>query len=218
MATEDDKINTGALATVVAVGALGMIGVSLAVNALVRHEVGSIGAERDATGEVAYHSVRDAQLKKLSGPSDWTDRAKGQVSVPIDRAMGLVLADLKRSPWNASPAPPPDAGAPAIDPTRPDAGADDAGAGAPPNSGTAATETDAGPAAADGGAAPEPPAGSALSPSAPAPPTSAKPAPAPGPSAAPPKPRAPVAPTAAAPAPTAPAPAAPASPTPPATH
>src|SRR6185436_343986 len=203
MATEDDKINTGALATVVAVGALGMIGVSLAVNALVRHEVGSIGAERDATGEVAYHSMRDAQLKKLSGPTDWSDRAKGQVSIPIDRAMGLVLADLKRTPWSASPWPSPDAGAPqAVDPTQPDAGADagaaDAGA---PEGDKAATATDAGP-------APEPPAGSALSPSTPAPPTSANPAAAPSPSA-PPKPRTPVpATTPGAPSPTVP-PAAP---------
>jgi hypothetical protein len=166
MATEDDKIDTGALATVVAVGTAGMIGISLAVNALVRHEMGAVGAGRDELGSNAYHELRQQQLDKLSAPAAWADRNKGQVSLPIDRAMSLVLGDLKRNPWSATPAPPPDAGADAAAETS-DAGAEASDAGA---DGAAASESDA-------GVAPEPPTSAPLPPSAP--PSSASPAPAP---------------------------------------
>jgi hypothetical protein len=170
MATENDKVNTGALATLVAVGTAAMIGVSLAVNALVRHEVGSISAERDAVGADAYRALKQQQLDKLAAPAAWSNRDKGEVSIPIERAMNLVLTDLKRNPWNATPAPPPDAGADAAMETT-DAGAD-----------AAASDTDA-------GATPEPSAAPPLSPSA-APTASTAPtgpgsAPSPKPSAAP---------------------------------
>lgn len=171
MATENDKVNTGALATLVAVGTAAMIGISLAVNTLVRHEVGNISVERDAVGADAYHALKQSQLDKLTAPAAWSNRDKGQVSIPIERAMNLVLTDLKRNPWAATPAPPPDAGADAA------AEAADAGADA-----AAAADSDA-------GAAPEPPASASLSPSAapPAPTAPATPtsAPAPKPSAAP---------------------------------
>jgi hypothetical protein len=153
MATEDDKIDTGALATVVAVGTAGMIGISLAVNALVRHEMGAVGAGRDEVGADAYRTIKKEQLDKLSAPAAWADQGKGQVAIPIDRAMGLVLADLKRNPWSATPAPPPDAGADAAAETAPEAA--DAGA-----DGAAAPESDA-------GAAPEPSGSAPLSPGVP---------------------------------------------------
>src|ERR1041384_1040538 len=102
MATEDDKIDTGALATVVAVGAVGMIGISLAVNALVRHEVGTVGAGRDEVGADAYRALKQKQLEKLSAPPSWADPNKGKVAIPVDRAMELVLGDLKRNPWSAT--------------------------------------------------------------------------------------------------------------------
>ena len=203
MATEDDSVNTGALATLVAVGTAAMIGISLAVNALVRHESLSVGAVRDEVGGTAYRVLKQEQLEKLSAPAAWSNRDKGQVSIPIDRAMKLVITDLKRSPWNATPSPPPDAGA--------DAAAEPADAGAEPAD-AAATP------GADAGVAPEPPAPPSLSPSAavptqapttaPAPKTAPVPAPQPAPA---PKP-VPAAPTAAAPTPAAPAPAAPAAP------
>src|SRR5262245_41659710 len=115
MATEDDKIDTGALATVVAVGAVAMVGISLAVNALVRHEQGAIGAGRDEVGANAYRTMKREQLDKLSAPAAWADQSKGHVAIPIDRAMNLVLSDLKQNPWTATPAPPPDAGAETAD-------------------------------------------------------------------------------------------------------
>ena len=166
MATENDKVNTGALATLVAVGTAAMIGVCLAVNALVRHEVGSLGAVRDEVGSDAYRALKREQLDKLAAPAAWSDRAKGTVSIPIERAMNLVLTDLKRSPWNATPAPPPDAGAAPVEAA--DAGADGATADA-----------------ADAAPAPEPPAPAPLSPSAAPPAPTAPAAPTTKPSAAP---------------------------------
>ncbi len=204
MATENDKVNTGALGTLVAVGAASMIGVCLAVNALVRHEVGSLSSVRDEVGGDAYRNMKREQLEKLDAPAQWSNREKGQVSIPIDRAMQLVVTDLKRSPWNATPAAPVDAGA--------DAAVETADAGA------AVEASDAG---ADAAVAPEPPAPPPLSPSAapPSPPVPAsapKPAPTPAPKPAPAPKAVPAAPTAAAPP--APAPAAPAAPAaPPAT-
>jgi hypothetical protein len=173
MATENDKVDTGALATLVAVGTAAMIGICLAVNALVRHEIGTLSVDRDAVGADAYRALKQSQLDKLTAPAAWSSREKGLVSIPIERAMSLVLTDLKRNPWNATPAPPPDAGA--------DAAAEAADAG---------TDTaDAAAADSDAGAAPEPPASASLSPSAapPAPMAPAAPgsAPAPKPSALP---------------------------------
>jgi hypothetical protein len=159
MATENDKVNTGALATLVAVGTAAMIGVCLAVNALVRHEVGNLSVERDAVGADAYRSLKQSQLDKLTAPAAWSNQAKGEVSIPIERAMNLVLTDLKRNPWNATPAPPPDAGV--------DAAVEAADAGA--------STADAGAADSDAGAAPEPQAPAPLSPSA-APPAPQAPA------------------------------------------
>ncbi|HEX6277929.1 MAG TPA: hypothetical protein VFZ53_33025 [Polyangiaceae bacterium] len=178
MATEDDKIDTGALATVVAVGAAGMIGISLAVNALVRHEVGAVGAGRDEVGADAYRALKQQQLDKLSAPPGWADQNKGQVSIPIDRAMGLVLADLKRNPWSATPAPPPDAGADAAAETA-DAGAEGADAGADAAAGAGADAAAA--SESDAGVAPEPSGSAALSPGTP--PASSGAAPSPQPSA-----------------------------------
>ena len=194
MATEDDKVDTGALGTVVAVGAAGMIGISLAVNALVRHEVGVVGAGRDQLGESAFHTYKEEQLRKLSAPPTWADQSKGQVSIPIERAMKEVVTDLRRNPWNATPSPPQDAGtADAAAEAPPDAGAD----------GAAASEPDA------GATAPEPPGSAALSPTAPAPTGSASAAPKPSSPRKLPPPTVPATPPPPASAPAQPAPLAP---------
>src|SRR5262249_17979749 len=42
-------------------------------------------------------------------PIGWADKAKGQVSVPIERAMELVENDIQRDPFLATVAPPPSA-------------------------------------------------------------------------------------------------------------
>jgi hypothetical protein len=211
MATENDKVNTGALATLVVVGTASMIGISLAVNALVRHEIGNVGAAREGQGELAYQDLRTEQLQRLSSPAALSDAGTNHVSVPIERAMNLVLADLKRSPWNATPAPPPDAGADAAVEAV-DAGTEAADAGA-----------DAAPEASDAGFTPEPPGSTPLTPLVPSPPGGAKPgtvAPSMRPSPAPRPPVTPApTPTPATPTPPTPpaAPTPPASPAPPAT-
>lgn len=40
-------------------------------------------------------ALRNAQLEKLYGPPRWVDAAAGRVAIPIDRAMELVVRDLK---------------------------------------------------------------------------------------------------------------------------
>jgi hypothetical protein len=154
MATENDKVNTGALATLVAVGTAAMIGVCLAVNALVRHEVGSVSAVRDEVGSDAFRALKKDQLEKLAAPAAWSDRAKGTVSIPIERAMDLVLKDLKRNPWNATPAPPPDAGA--LAPAEADAGAAPEPSASVPLSPSATPPAPTAPAAPGSGAGPGP--------------------------------------------------------------
>ncbi len=95
MSNEPDKVNSGALATLVVLLALAMLGASLTITALVRVEEAELGAERAAPAENAYRSLRAEQLAKLNAPSAWTDRAKGLVSVPIDRATKLMLGDIR---------------------------------------------------------------------------------------------------------------------------
>ncbi|MFO7177738.1 MAG: hypothetical protein DIU78_003460, partial [Pseudomonadota bacterium] len=94
MATEADKVNVGALATLISVIALGVVGVSLAVTALTRDEMATAAAEKDATARVEYEKLSREQRQKL---------AEG---VPIEQAMQAVLTQLKQDPDSASPPPP----------------------------------------------------------------------------------------------------------------
>jgi hypothetical protein len=207
MATEDDKVNTGALATLVAVGVFATIAVALGVDALVRFETRKMEAERAGFAEKRVRELVTAQRAQLAAQP-----------LPIDRAMAAVVLDLRQNPWSATPpAPEKDAGADAaVEAT--DAGADaavdeatDGGAPAP----DAAAAPSAAPAPAPSAPTPAAPATipTALTPKAPAPtvpvtaPTPVK-APAPAPTLAAPKPATPAA-TPATPAP-APAPAPPA--------
>jgi hypothetical protein len=133
MATEEDRINTGVLLTIGAVLAIATIGVALAITALVRSESEQLTADKGSTANLRPVQELTAEHQQaLAAEPAWYDQAAGQVSVPIERAMQLVLDDIKRDPTKATaPAPP----------------AADAGAAQPP-------ADDAGAAAADGGAAP----------------------------------------------------------------
>jgi hypothetical protein len=211
MATEDDKVNTGALATLVAVGVFATLAVALGVDALVRFETRKMEADRAGSAEKQVRELVTAQRAQLAAQP-----------LPIDRAMAAVVLDLRQNPWSATPpAPEKDAGADAeVEAT--DAGAD-AAVDEAADGGTLAPQDAAAPSAAPTPApAPSPsapiPAAPATDPSAPAPmaPTPPVPgtaptpveAPAPAPTAAAPKPATPAA-TPATPAP-APAPAPPA--------
>jgi len=206
MATEDDKVNTGALATLVAVGVFATLAVALGVDALVRHESNKWHSERAGRAETQVRDLIKEQRAQLDAQP-----------LPIDRAMAAVVLDLRQNPWSATPAAP-----------EKDAGADDAAVAEATDGGAdASVEADASAPAPEGAAAPDAaPAPSAPTTAAPepkpttvaptpapapkAPPTAAAPtpvkAPAPAPTAAAPKPATPAAPAAPAPAPAAPAP------------
>ena len=199
MATETDKVKTGALGTLVAVGLFATLSIMLAVTALVRYSVHGVADGRAALAEQPYRQLRTEQSGKLSASPVWTDKGQGKVSMPIERAKAKVLAELAKDPSSATPP------APAQPAAAPDAAGADAGAalgeGAP---GTVEGE--------------KTPGSAAPAPAAPAPtPTHAtlekKPAPAATVATA--KPTAPATAAATAPAaPAAPAPAAPAAPKP----
>jgi hypothetical protein len=146
MATEQDKVNVGALSTIVVVGALAMVGIAAAVTALVRTETDDLGAQVGANVNVT--GIREAkaeQLAKMDGTTSWVDRANGKLHIPVARAMDIVVANLERNPESATPPPPPSASA-----APPDAGAPDAG----PEK--RVTEGAGSPAAPEGAPRPEP--------------------------------------------------------------
>src|SRR6188768_3644151 len=103
--TEADKINTGALGTLVAVGLFAMLSITAAVTALVRHDIDAEEATKDADSNHVVVALKAAQQDKLNGPAKYLDRGKGLVSLPIDLAKGLVVAELGRDPNSATPAP-----------------------------------------------------------------------------------------------------------------
>jgi hypothetical protein len=190
MATIPDKVNTGALATILVVGAISMIGISAALTALVRSETQAHG---DAVGSHANLRTRTelarTQEGELTAQPAWSDRANSKVSLPIERAMELVVEDLRKYPEHATAPAPRDAAV-----ADPDAGAatGEAEAGAAPEGaeagaveGTPAEEAPQGAAVPEKGAPSEAPAGGAAEgepkPKAPAPKAAPKPAPAPAP-------------------------------------
>jgi hypothetical protein len=107
MATEVDKVNTGALATILTVGALAMLGISAAITALVRYEADAQTSVKGGTANLrALHDLRLSHEKILAEPPRWVDRPTHKVGVPVDRAMKLVLEDLQKDPNSATPPPP----------------------------------------------------------------------------------------------------------------
>jgi len=144
MATIPDKVNTGALATVVAVGAISMIGISTALTAMVRAEQDAHALEKGTTANLRPRTELAAeQLKELEQGTHWTDRAHGKVAIPIERAMQLVVADISKNPNAATDPPPPDAGAAAhpAPAEGSEAGATEGDAGAPAAEGADAEPT-----------------------------------------------------------------------------
>jgi len=164
--TEADKINTGALGTLVAVGLFAMLSITAAITALVRHDLELEEATKDADSNQVVVALKASQRATLDGPARYVDRGKGVVSLPIDLAKGLVVAELARDPSSATPPAPPKPAASA-------APAVDSGAGAAKVGGEAA---------ADSGKVAPKPAESGRELQKPAPGTSSKPSPVPAPS------------------------------------
>jgi len=144
-ATEEDKLNTGALGTLVAVGLFAMLSITAAITALVRHDLEAEEAVKDADANQVVVDLKEKQRETLTGPAKYVDRGKGVVSLPIDLAKGLVVAELQRDPNSATP---PAAQKPAAA-SEPTAGA--GGAGATPSGGVQGVAAGA-PATAGGGA------------------------------------------------------------------
>jgi hypothetical protein len=109
MATENDKVNTGALGTLVAVGLFATLSIALAVTALVRYSVQGVVDDRQTLAQQPYRDLRHEQTEKISANPAWTDKGKGLVSIPIERAKLKVLTELARDPSSATPPAPPSA-------------------------------------------------------------------------------------------------------------
>ncbi len=166
--TQADKINTGALSTLVAVGLLAMLSITAAVTALVRHDIDGEEAQKDADQNQTVIQLKSSQRGVLNGPAGYVDRGKGVVTLPIDVAQSVVVTELQKDPNSATP-PAPVASASAAP------AATDAGAPAPADSAVTG---------ADAGAKPEPagktePTKEKATEPKPAPATSAKTAPVP---------------------------------------
>ncbi len=84
------------------------------------------------------------QQGELVAPAAWADKTKGTATVPIDRAMQIVVKTLQANPAAASPPPPP--------PKEPDADAGTEGDAAAAADDGGETATDGGETATDAGA------------------------------------------------------------------
>jgi len=101
--TEADKLNTGALGTLVAVGVFAMITVTSAVTALVRHDIEEEQAQKDADANAVVIALKNSQRGTLNAPASYIDKGKGVVSLPIDVAKQLVVSELAKDPNSATP-------------------------------------------------------------------------------------------------------------------
>lgn len=203
MATESDNVNSGALGTLVAVGTIAFFGIALVITALVRAELAEEVEKKEVSADRAYRDLVAEQTAKLNAPAAYSDRNRGLVSLPIDRAMELTVAGLVKDPNSATP-PAPAGGAGGTAAT--EAGGSGGMGGAGGAGGTVATAEAGGtggtPATAEG----EPAKKDAGEPK----PAEEKKKDAPKPAPATPKPGAPGSPAAPAPIAPSPAPAAPA--------
>jgi hypothetical protein len=110
MATESDNVNSGALGTLVAVGTIAFFGIALVVTALVRSEMADEAEKKDVGADRPYRDLVAEQKAKLDAPAAYVDRGRGLVSLPIERAMELVVSNLKKDPNSATPPAPAAAG------------------------------------------------------------------------------------------------------------
>jgi len=97
--TEPDEVNVGLVATVTVVGAILVLSIALALNALVRDEAAAVSVDVNSTADLGTVTrLKGEQRAKLEASPAWADKAKGFVSQPIERAEGLTLADIQKDP------------------------------------------------------------------------------------------------------------------------
>jgi hypothetical protein len=147
MATEADKVNNGAMATLIAVVALGVVGVALAVTALTRMQQSAEYGGKEGSAQAEYQALVKEQHDKLAA------------GMPIEAAMQAVAREFTKDPQSASPPPPPSEVAAGAGGAEATAGGAGGAAGGAPAGGKAAGGAPAGgkaavaPAAAGGAAA-----------------------------------------------------------------
>jgi hypothetical protein len=152
---EPDDLNVGLISTVAVVGALLVLAIALTITALVRSETASYGDEIGAYANLGgVARVKAEQRAKLEAAPAWSDKSKGQVSLPIDRAMALVTAEIAKNPYLATISPPPPPVAPEPSAAPPAEGAPAGAAPAAPHA-PAAPQAPAKPATGAAPTAPE---------------------------------------------------------------
>lgn len=103
MSNEPDEVNSGAVATAIVLVALATMAIALVVEALVRNTTAEVLVAKDQTQENAFRHLKSEQVGSLTEAPAWRDRASGLVSVPVDRAMEMVLIDIRENPYAMSP-------------------------------------------------------------------------------------------------------------------
>lgn len=157
MVTQSDKTNTGVVATIVVVGAFAMISISALLTAMVRSAETDMDAVRPMHADLdTIAGLKQQQTAALHAAPHWVDKSAGKMGIPIEQAMKLVLADVRRDPSAASPPIPPGLVLPPAPPAEGAAGAlavpgASPGAGAP-----GATPASGAPPASAPGAVPAP--------------------------------------------------------------
>ena len=75
MATESDNVNSGALGTLLAIGTVAMLGISLVVTALVRSEMTDEAEKKEVGADRPFRDLVAEQTAKMLGQEDPFSRA-----------------------------------------------------------------------------------------------------------------------------------------------
>jgi hypothetical protein len=103
MSNQPDKVNNGALASILVITALATFGVALVVTALVREETARLRSEGDAAQERSFRQLRAEQETKLNASAGWVDKEAGLAKVPVGSAQQIVLEAMRDNPLALSP-------------------------------------------------------------------------------------------------------------------
>ncbi len=104
MANDTQRPSASGAVTLAALVALGLLGTVSAVTVFVQSATErEVARKGGAVSTRAYRDLADAQRAELEEEAQWVDRRAGVLSIPIERAMELVVEELARDPENATP-------------------------------------------------------------------------------------------------------------------
>jgi hypothetical protein len=107
MATIEDRVDSGLIGTISVVGGIAVLVIALAMNALVRSETDqNLDSKGTAANLRAVQELKTQQQAALREPARYTDRERGRIALPVDRAMVLVVDELRKNPLMATPVAP----------------------------------------------------------------------------------------------------------------